>query len=287
MALLSSVTDAGTNLNALALEAAGTPTNITRIELGTGHVTTIEAVSAQTGIVTPFTPRRESIDPPVFAAGPTGQTVYFDGTRGLSFVYSELAIFAGTTCIYYECDDAGAAIGGKASDSDFNKLITFTYSNGDASLVTREFVHFPLGTKKNFGMVKFAEDSEVGTDPDNDELVLTQSQIRALVAAVQAGLTPSQVQALIATYIASNLEFADKTEAEAGTAADKVMSPLRSREGMLAYKLPAAPTAYDDLTKIGAAIRDWANQDGWTVTPLAEFLARTTRVPGRMFCIPE
>ena len=156
MALISTVTDAGTSLNAQALRTS-TPGAVTRIELGTGHVTTAALARAVTGIQTPFTPRRESVNPPVFAeaGNSTAQVTYFDSSEA-TFNYNELAIFVGTTCIYYECDSEGAVIGSKGADA-LQKSVAFTYSNGDAALVAREYVVLPLATESNMGLVQLAD----------------------------------------------------------------------------------------------------------------------------------
>ena len=191
MALISTVTDAGTALNAQALMAA-TPGAVTRVELGTGHVTTAALARARGGVVTPFTPRRESLNPPVFAeaGNPTAQVTYFDSTSA-TFTYNELAIFVGATCIYYECDSEGAAIGSKGADA-LQKSVAFTYSNGDAALVAREYVVMPLATERNMGLVQLAaddaEDSDITVAAINRVRRLVQAALGSIPDAIPAGV---------------------------------------------------------------------------------------------------
>lgn len=210
MARIRTVTDAGNALNAQALRDDVNQA-VTRIELGTGHVTTAALARARTGVVTPFAPRRESLTPPVLAeaGNPVAQVIYFEEPDGNTYDYNEIAVMAGSTCLYYECDDAGATIGTKEAAVALAIHIAFVFSNGDPALVARQFVFAPLATQRNPGMVQYA------TDPLTTDLfqVLNPSQVRALVAALPRGLTRDEALAVldgrIRSYQYSEIVFDD------------------------------------------------------------------------------
>ena len=97
MARIRTVTDAGNALNAQALRDDVRNQAVTRIELGTGHVTTAALARARTGVVTPFAPRNESLNPPVLAeaGNPVAQVIYFEEPDGNTYDYNEIAVMAG------------------------------------------------------------------------------------------------------------------------------------------------------------------------------------------------
>ena len=157
MARIRTVTDAGNALNAQALRDDVNQA-VTRIELGTGHVTTAALARARTGVVTPFAPRNESLNPPILAeaGNPVAQVIYFEEPDGDTYDYNEIAVMAGSTCIYYECDDAGATIGTKEAAVALAIHIALVFSNGDPALVARQFVFAPLATtaQRRYGAIR-------------------------------------------------------------------------------------------------------------------------------------
>lgn len=241
MARIRTVTDAGNSLNAQAL-GMDIRNQVTRVELGSGHVTTSALARARTGVVTPFAPVKESLSPPVLAeaGNPVAQVIYFEQPDGNTYDYNEIAVFAGSTCIYYECDDAGAVIGSKDETIALVIHIAFVFSNGDPALVARQFVFAPLATQNNVGMVQYA------TDPLTTDLfqVLNPAQVRALVAALPRGLTRDEALAVldgrIRSYQYSEIVFADAT----GTGARARIDVVNGSGGITGVQVLAGGDGY-------------------------------------------
>ena len=247
MAIISTPTAAG-----LALEATnranGDPTNITRVEVGEGHVTTLALAMARAALVTPFSPVRQTANPSGVSSGSAIQYAYVDSTLAADYDINEAGLYAGSTMVAYVCDDAGAAIGTKPSNASGILPILVAWAGATSIAFSGTFAVVAQGTEDLAGVWEAANATEAADDT-NDSRVMTPLRVAARIAAVTlatlTGLLPvgrggtgaddaasarTNLGVVAATANAAGLiEIASSPESQALTNArnDRAITPLR------------------------------------------------------------
>ena len=259
MAIISTPTAAG-----LALEATnranGDPTNITGVEVGEGHVTTLALAMARTAPVTPFSPVRQTANPAGVSSGSAIQYAYVDSTLAVSYDINEAGLYAGSTLVAYVCDDAGAAIGTKPNNASGILPILVAWAGATSIAFSGTFAVVAQGTEDLAGVWRSATATEAADDAE-DGVVMTPLRVAARIAAVTlgtlTGLLPvgrggtgannaatarTNLGIVAATANAAGLiEIASSAEAQALTNArnDRAMTPLRWSSRWNTYVLVA------------------------------------------------
>ena len=246
MAIISTPTTAGLALEATN-RAAGNPTDITGVEVGEGHVTTLALAMARAALVTPFSPVRQTPNPAGVSSGSAIQYAYVDSTLAADYDINEAGLYAGNTMVAYACDDAGAAIGTKPNNASGILPILVAWAGATSIAFSGTFAVVAQGTEDLAGVWEAADATEAADDTNNSRVMTplrTAARIAAVTLGTLTGLLPVSLGGTGADDAASaraNLgvaqgtedlagvwEAADATEAADDTNNSRVMTPLRT-----------------------------------------------------------
>ena len=188
MAIISTPTTAG-----LALEATnranGDPTDITGVEVGEGHVTTLALAMARAALVTPFSPVRQTPNPAGVSSGSALQYAYVDSTLAVNYDINEAGLYAGSTMVAYVCDDAGAAIGTKPNNASGILPILVAWAGATSIAFSGTFAVVAQGTEDTAGVWEAADAIEAADDTNNSRVMTPLRTAVRLAAAIASGFS--------------------------------------------------------------------------------------------------
>ena len=176
MAIINVMTDDGETLRASDV-AAGTTSQVTRIEADMGHVTTAALARALTDVVIPHAPVRETTNPQgrALASDPVAQFRYLDAAA-VDYNIVGFGIFAGATMTHYICDDAGATIYPKTAGLILDVVLYIVAESGDQATFTfSDDLMAPVATTVVPGLVRLATDANVVNPPATARALTTDN----------------------------------------------------------------------------------------------------------------
>lgn len=301
MAIINEITNLGLTANAANL-AASTHSPVVRIEVGSGFVSTAAAARALTDIRTPFSPVRQNNSPVGQVDGATEgnptskfQVAYRDSVVGNQYVIRELGVFItynGTeTLMGYICDDAGASLGSKVSDTPLVLGANFSFSNGAIAQLrfSEDFNFSPLANEDTYGLVRLGDNNS-----NSSTEVWSTSRIRSAITSIVntaisgvTSVTNLSVSRFLTSVRINSSTGTDATIPAVSTGAAGVLSTVQYGDAIQEVSETNARLTTTSRGRLSPRRMHDAKFYGWSTTTQAVFDARTTRVPGRIFLIPE